>query len=82
MLQMNEVSNSVYFKLKLAKVLDKYSKIKYSPLSLNFFKDYSKTFKEVCNESGDQFKWNQYYFEWIKPVQNLWENASEKVLKK
>lgn len=56
MLQMNEVSNSAYFKLKLAKVLDKYSKIKYSPLSLNFFKDYSKTFKEVCNESGDQFK--------------------------
>ena len=57
MLQKNEMGNStVYFKLKLVKLLDKYSKIKYSLLSLNFFKDYSKTFKEVCKESGDQFK--------------------------
>ena len=59
MLQKIEVSKStVHFKIKLVKLFDKYPKIKYLSLSLNFFKDYAKTFKEVCKEIEDQFKWN------------------------
>ena len=36
--------------------MSKYPKVKSSSLSLNFFKDYAKTIKEHCKESGDQFK--------------------------
>ena len=59
MLQKIEVSKStVYFKLKLLKLLEKNPKIQYLSLSLNLFKDYVETFKEVCKEIGNQFKWN------------------------
>ena len=34
---------TIYFKMKLVNILDKYSKFKRSFLSLNFFKDYLKT---------------------------------------
>ena len=52
-----EVGNSkAYFKVKLVKLLGKYPKVKSSSLSLNFFKDYAKSIKEYCKESGDQFK--------------------------
>lgn len=44
------VSNStVYFKMKLVKVLDTYGKLQTPSLSLNFFKLYLKTYKaSVC----------------------------------
>ena len=52
-----EVSKwTVYFKVKLVKLLAKYPKIKCLSLSLNFSKDYAKIIQEVCEESGDQFK--------------------------
>ena len=56
-LQEIKVSKSTaYFKVKLVKLLDKYPKMKISCLSLNFFKEYAKTIKEACKESGDRRK--------------------------
>lgn len=43
---------TVYFKVKLVKLLNNL-KIKCSYLPLHFFKDYAKTSKEICKESGD-----------------------------
>ena len=58
MFQEIEMSKStVYFKVKLVKLLNNL-KIKCSYLSLEFFKDYAKTIKEICKESRDQFKQN------------------------
>ena len=37
--------STVYFKIKLAKILDKYSKLERLFLALNFFEDYLKTIK-------------------------------------
>lgn len=52
-----EVSKStVYFKVKLVNLLDKYPKIKCFFLSLIFLKDYAKAINEVCKESRGQFK--------------------------
>ena len=46
---------AIYFKLKLAKILEKYSKLKLSLLSLNFMKNYMKS-KQFCKESGNEFE--------------------------
>ena len=51
-----EIKRTAYFKIKLVKRLNKYPKIKSSSLSLIFFKKYAKIIKEVCKESGNQFK--------------------------
>ena len=57
MLQEIDISKlTVYFKVKLVKILEKYPKLKKSSLSLNFFKNYLKTIKEVFKESGNEFK--------------------------
>ena len=45
--------STIYFKVKLVKVLEKYQKLKKSSLSLNFMK---KSIKQVCKESGNEFK--------------------------
>lgn len=45
--------STVYFKAKQVKVLGKYPKLKKSSLLLNFLKDYTKTIKELCKESGE-----------------------------
>ena len=46
--------SAIYFKINHIKILDKFPKP--SSLSLNFFKDYAKTIKEICKESGSEFK--------------------------
>ena len=56
--KLNWVNQEHNFKVKLAKLLDKYPKLKFSCLSLNFFKDYARGIKEVCKRGGDQFKLN------------------------
>ena len=48
--------STIYFKINLIKILDKHTKLNKSSLSLNFFKDYAKTTKEICKESRSQFK--------------------------
>lgn len=46
--------SAIYFKINHIKILDKFPKP--SSLSLNFFKDYGKRTKEICKESGREFK--------------------------
>ena len=65
--------------MKLAKLLDKYPKLKFSCLSLNFFKDYARGIKEVCKRGGDQFKLN--YDSIILSGSGMF-NIFEKVLQK
>ena len=56
MLKKIEFSKSIiYFKLKVANILDRYPKLKKSSMSLNFFKDYLKTIKEICKEIDNEF---------------------------
>ena len=47
--------STIYFKVKLVKVLEKYLKFKIFLLLLNFIKIYSKLIKQVCKESGNEF---------------------------
>lgn len=57
MVKGTEVKKSeICFKIKLAKIMDKYLRMKKFFVSLNFFKDYSKSVKETCKESGIKFK--------------------------
>lgn len=48
--------STIRFKTILINQLDKYIKLKKSSLSLNLFKDYTRTIKEVCKEIGSEFK--------------------------
>ena len=48
--------STISFKTILINQLDKYLKLKKSSLSLNLFKDYTRTIKEVCKEIGSEFK--------------------------
>ena len=48
--------STIYFKGKLVKVLEKYSKLKKSLLCLNFMKNYIKCIKKVCKETVNEFK--------------------------
>ena len=51
------ISNStIYFKVKLVKVLEKYPKLKKPLLLLSFIKHYMKSIKKVCLEDGNEFK--------------------------
>ena len=47
---------TVYFKINLLNILEKYPKLKKSSSTLNFLKNYFKTIKEVFKESGTEFK--------------------------
>ena len=47
--------STVYFKLNLLKLLDRYPKLKKSSLILNFQKNFFKTIKEVCKENKNEF---------------------------
>lgn len=56
MLKKIEFSKSIiYFKLKIVNILDRYPKLKKSSMSLNLFKDYLKTIKEICKEIDSEF---------------------------
>ena len=46
--------SAIYFKINHIEILDKFPKP--SSLSLNFFKDYAKTIRKICKESGSEFK--------------------------
>ena len=52
--------STAYFKLNILKLLRKYSKLKKSLLTLNFFKNYLKTLKEVCEGSGTDLKYLKF----------------------
>ena len=49
--ELNESRSTVYFKLNLLKLLEKYPKLKKSLLTLNFFRSYFKIIKETCKEN-------------------------------
>lgn len=62
----------IYFKINLTNILDKYSKLK---SRCNNFKYYAKAIKEICKESGTEFKQFilqyfgfYYHFEFWKKV--------------
>ena len=48
--------STVHFKLNLLKLLEKYTKLKKPSLTLKFLKNYFKSIKETCKESGTEFK--------------------------
>ena len=48
--------STIYFEVKLLKVIEKYPKLKKSSLPLNFMKNYMKSIKQVCKESSNEFK--------------------------
>ena len=48
--------SKIYFNVKLANVLEKSPKLKNSSLLLNFMKNYKKSIKHMCKESGNEFK--------------------------
>ena len=48
--------STIYFEVKLVKVIEKYPKLKKSSLPLNFMKNYMKSIKQVCKESSNEFK--------------------------
>ena len=76
--------STIYFKINLIKILDKHTKLNKSSLSLNFFKDYAKTTKEICKESGSQFKKSMFsmIFSFRKSsVYNLRENIAIKFVR-
>lgn len=70
---------TVYFKIKLAKILDKYPK---SSLSMNnFLKDNLKTLKEICKERESlnsflKYPLSDYFFKFGKGLFKI----SEKIL--
>ena len=52
-----KVSKSkIVFKIVLRKLIDDYSKIKNSSLSLHYFKKHLKLIKEVCKENANKFE--------------------------
>ena len=48
--------STIVLKIALSKLIDKYSKLKNSWLSLHCFKKHLKLIKEVCKESAREFK--------------------------
>ena len=48
--------STINFKANLTNILVEFPKLKKSSLSLHFFKNYFKTIKETCKESGEEFK--------------------------
>ena len=54
--ELNASPSTVYYELNLLKVLEKHSKQEKSSLALNISKNYFKTKKETCKESGTELK--------------------------
>ena len=48
--------STIVFKIALSRLIDGYTKIKNSSLSLHYFKKHLKLIKEVCKESASEFK--------------------------
>ena len=48
--------STIVFKIALSKLIDDYSKIKNSSLSLHYFKKHLKLIKDVCKENASKFK--------------------------
>ena len=48
--------STINFKANLTNILVEFPTLKKSSLSLHFFKNYFKTIKETCKESGEEFK--------------------------
>lgn len=44
------------FKINIARMVNKYPKLKHSLLPFNFFKTYFKDIKEICKENTVEFK--------------------------
>ena len=51
------------FKINLMKIPDKYPKLKNSLLSVDVFKNYANTIKEICKDSGSDL--NNFIFSMI-----------------
>ena len=51
------ISNpTIVFKIALFKLINNYSKIKISSLSLHYFKRYLKLIKKICKSNASEFK--------------------------
>ena len=48
--------STIEFKIALSRLIDEYPNIKYSSLSLHYFKKHLKSIKEVCKENASEFK--------------------------
>ena len=48
--------STIVLKIALFKLINNYSKIKNSPLSLHYFKRYLKMIREICKENASEFK--------------------------
>ena len=55
-LKFNVSKSTMMFKIALSKLIDNYPKIKYSSLSLRYFKKHLKIIKEVCKENASEFQ--------------------------
>ena len=47
--------STIFFKMNIVKLADKYSKLRRSSSSLNIFNNSAKIVKEVCKESESEF---------------------------
>ena len=52
----NISKSKMAIKISIAKILNKYLKIKKSSLYLHFLKNNFKIFKEICHENASEFK--------------------------
>ena len=48
--------STTVFNIAFFKLINHYTKIKNSPLSLHYFKRYLKTIGEICKENASEFK--------------------------
>lgn len=52
-----DLSTSTFsFKISIAKLVDKYSIVKTSSLSLHFLKSYLKLIEEICRKNASEYK--------------------------
>ena len=54
--KLNINKSTFVFKINIARMVNKYPKLKHSLLSFNFFKTYFKDIKEICKENTVEFK--------------------------
>lgn len=82
--QLNASPSTVYYELNLLKLLEKHSKQEKSSLALNISKNYFKTKKETCKESGTELKKAELcnFVVYIRLVENLSEKYCKYFLKR
>ena len=54
--------STIIFEIKILKLINKHPKVKNSSVSLNFFKNYLKLIKEICEENASEFEYVKNLF--------------------